>query len=647
LSTDVRFTLHRYFGHTAFRTGQEDLVGTVLEGRDLLAVMPTGSGKSLGFQLPALLLPGITLVVSPLISLMKDQVDELNRRGVAAGALHSQVSSNARGATLRAARLGELRLLYVAPERFASDFFVGFLRDLTVARFIVDEAHCVSEWGHDFRPDYRRLRAAAEQCRRTDGGTRPPMAAFTATATPEVRNDIVELLGLVSPRVVVAGFDRPNITLRVRPVSGDEEKHSLLPQLLQSGRSLVYAATRRKAEEAALTLQTAGMKASAYHAGLTDAERTRVQDGFASDAVSVVCATNAFGMGIDRPDIEAVIHMDIPGSIEAYYQEIGRAGRDGRAATATLLWNYADVKTREFLIDRGRDELSERAHVTVDPNELARRKELEHKKLRRMVAYADSAGCLRATILRYFGDPAAPSACGSCGNCDRRTAVDDDTRTLLRKILSGIARAGERYGRRRITAMLVGAIDDLPEGLKRLSTTGLLEHEPPQTVARWIDAACGGGLIDVSNDEYRILRLTQLGRDVMTGRVTDVTIAVPSARSGRPPKRSRRRRLRKEVHPGGSSGRAAADAPSIAAPPVEPSPATVEALRAWRLQEARSRGIAPFIILHDRTLVAIAAAMPRSTTELLDVPGIGPGKAAQYGEAIVAVVASAPTLTGR
>jgi ATP-dependent DNA helicase RecQ len=630
---DVLTSLQKYFGHRAFRTGQDELVSTVLAGRDLLAVMPTGSGKSLGFQLPALLLPGVTLVVSPLISLMKDQVDELNRRGIRAEALHSQLSSDARREALRSAAGGELRLLYVAPERFASDHFVRLLRDVPVARFIVDEAHCVSEWGHDFRPDYRRLKSAAAECRRVDGGTRPPIGAFTATATPEVRDDIVDLLGLVDPRVVVAGFDRPNIALHVRAVSGDTEKHQLLPGLVRHGRSLVYAATRRKAEEAAETVQRAGIQAAAYHAGLGDAERTRVQDAFAAGTLSVVCATNAFGMGIDRPDVEAVVHMDIPGSLEAYYQEIGRAGRDGRSAIATLLWNYADVKTREFLIERGRDDAGDRRAAPLDADEIARRKALEHKKLHRMVAYADTTACLRATILRYFGDRSGPDACGACGNCDRREPLDDDSRLLVRKILSGIARAGERYGRRKIAAMLVGDTDELPDALTRLSTTGLLRTERAQEVERWIDAASGAGLIAVSPDEYRTLRLTTLGRDVMAGRVEEIAMSRPMARVAARGTRSRRSRAGRAAARSAPAGAAGASAIAEAVDPV-----VVDALRAWRLEEARRRAIAPFIVLHDRTLQAIAARRPRSLGDLQTVPGIGPGKLAEFGAAIVAVV---------
>ena len=619
----------------------------VLEGRDVLAVMPTGSGKSLGFQLPALMLPGTTLVVSPLISLMKDQVDELDRRGIRAAALHSMLAADARTDALRAARSGQLRLLYVAPERFASEPFVQMLRDIPIARFVIDEAHCVSEWGHDFRPDYRRLREAAAACRRGDGRTgRPPVAAFTATATPEVRADIVDLLGLARPHVIVAGFDRPNIHLRVMPVAGENEKHRVLAGLVGNRRALVYASTRKKAETAAGTLQAAGIEAAAYHAGLEDDERTRVQEAFASGALRVVCATNAFGMGIDRPDVDAVIHVDITGSVEAYYQEIGRAGRDGRDATATLLWNYADVKTREFLIDRGREEQADRQGLAVDAADIARRKELEHKKLRRMVAYADATGCLRATILRYFGDPAAREPCGACGNCDRRTTLGAADLGLVRAILSGIAQAGERYGRRKIVAMLTGAVEDLPETLARLSASGSLRGERPRTIEHWIDAACGGGLIRVSDDQYRTLSLTLLGRDVMDGRAEDVSMAPPAEPVVKSGRRTPRVRTLVPVRAGEAGPRSRParhpDVSTADVPDRRPvSAAGVgNALREWRIEQARRRGVPPYVILHDRTLEAIASSLPRSRDELRNMPGIGPAKLDTYGGAILDLVAS-------
>ena len=622
---DLARSLQQYFGHSAFRSGQKELVETVVNGRDLLAVMPTGSGKSLGFQLPALLLPGTTLVVSPLISLMKDQVDELNRRGIRSAGLHSALSADERRDLFRLLHSGECRLLYVAPERFASDYFVRTLQDIPIARFVVDEAHCVSEWGHDFRPDYRALKDAAGLCRRSDGGAgRPPMAAFTATATPEVRDDIVHLLGLVEPRVVVAGFDRPNISLSVRPVSGDIEKHELLPNLVGTGRALVYASTRKKAEAAAETLKAADIDAAAYHAGLADADRSAVQDSFSSGALRIVCATNAFGMGIDRPDVETVVHLDIPGSLEAYYQEIGRAGRDGRLATATLLWNYVDVRTREFLIDRENDEEAVRDGRRPDPAEVARRKDLDHRKLRRMVAYADTTGCLRATILRYFGDAGVQEPCSSCGNCGRRQPITDADRLLVRKVLSGVARGGERYGRRRIAAMLVGDLEDLPEPLTRLSTTGILRDQPVVTIEKWIDSLTAAGLLRASDDQYRTLGLTPLGRDVMTGKVQELLIAAPIARST-PGSRGKRRRGKQE-----EAGRID--------PLAEPRAEIVDALRAWRLDEARRNSVAPFVVLHDRTLLAIASTLPQSSDDLLAIPGIGPAKLATYGDAILAIV---------
>src|SRR6266545_1563665 len=632
MSSNLSNALARHFGHQAFRPGQEEMIRAVLAGRDVLAVMPTGSGKSLGYQLPALLLPGLTLVVSPLIALMKDQVDELNRKGIRAAALHSLASPAERRAAVADARRGVLRLLYVAPERFASASFLRDLADLRLSLFAVDEAHCVSEWGHDFRPDYRRLAEAAGKCRRADGREgRPPVIAFTATATPEVRDDILTLLALVEPEVFVAGFDRPNLFFDVRRVSGELEKRALLPDLVGGRRALIYAATRKSTERAADALRAGGTDAEAYHAGLDETERSRVQDGFAAGRIRVICATNAFGMGIDRPDVEAVVHFEIPGSLEAYYQEIGRGGRDGRPADVTLLWNYVDVRTREFFIEK-EDEESDlwRQRAPLDPQQRERKRELDRKKLRRMIAYADSTGCLRATLLGYFGEADVPSRCGNCGNCARRRALDADELLFLRKILSGVARAGERFGKRKITAMLRGEIEELPESLKSLSTTGLLSREDPKKIGRWLEAAVGGGLLRTSDDVYRTLSLTRLGRDVMSGRRPDAELTLPEPPRTRMP-RGRRAKASKPALP------VAAGGSEISA--SEETDGTdyilFEALKMWRRREAAERAVPPYVVFHDRTLAAIASLRPRSLEALAEVPGIGPAKLAAYGRTLI------------
>ncbi|HUR21604.1 MAG TPA: ATP-dependent DNA helicase RecQ [Vicinamibacterales bacterium] len=621
--------LHRYFGHAALRPPQVPIVEAAMAGDDVLAVMPTGSGKSLCFQLPALALPGLTLVVSPLISLMKDQVDELVKRGVGAAALHSGQTPDERRDTLRRAHSGALRLLYVAPERFGSDHFLSSLHNWPVARFVVDEAHCVSEWGHDFRPDYRRLADAADACHRCDDAPgRPPVLAFTATATPEVRDDIVSLLGMREPKVFVAGFDRPNIELRVRPVSGDREKRTLLPELVGGRRSLVYASTRRSAEDASETLVQAGIAAAAYHAGLSDTERTRVQDAFADGKLQVVCATNAFGMGIDRPDLEVVVHKELPASVEAYYQEVGRVGRDGRQSVATLLWNYVDVKTREFLIDK-RDEDDGR-DAAAEPAEQDRRRALEHLKLKRMVAYADGTGCLRMTILRYFGDPDAGADCQSCGNCLKRVVLTSDQLLLVRKILSGVARAGERWGRRKIAAMLTGQTEELPDALVALSTTGLLGEHDPKLIEKWIDALVGSGALISSADIYRTLRLSSLGREVMAGRQASLSLLVPTVRVKAPGSRARKTK--------GARGPATLVSTPLDGQASEPDESVLNALRAWRRDEARTRAVPAYVVLHDKTIDAIARERPRSAADLGEISGIGPAKLAAYGEAILRVL---------
>jgi ATP-dependent DNA helicase RecQ len=624
---DARDALRRHFGHASFRPGQEDIVRTALSGRDLLAVMPTGSGKSIGYQLPALLLPGTTVVVSPLIALMKDQSDELSRKGISAAALHSLVPPAARREIEAAMREGRLRLLYVAPERFASGAFRRLLEEVPLSRFAVDEAHCVSEWGHDFRPDYRRLAEAARSCRRADGADgRPPILAFTATATPEVRDDIVALLGLRDPETFVAGFDRPNLFLDVRRVSGEIEKRACLPDLVRGRRSLVYAATRKSAARAAEALVAAGIDAAAYHAGMAEPDRTRVQDRFASGSLSVVCATNAFGMGIDRPDVESVVHFEIPGSIEAYYQEIGRGGRDGRRADATLLWNYVDVRTREFLIEQSDDSFPSRDGATGAPpigdDAEAReaKRSLDRRKLARMIAYADSTACYRATILGYFGDRATSGACGFCGNCARRQTLDPDDVVRLRKILSGVVRGGERWGKRKLVAMLTGDLEGLPEPLTRLSTTGILSGDSAKSVGDWVDAALGGGLLAATDDVYRTLSLTAAGREVMSGREPDVALTRPEP----PPPRGKR--VRASSKPSAATGTA--------------DPARIEALREWRRQEAARRAVPAYVVLHDSTLAELAAAKPATLDALAGIRGIGPSKLEAYGPELIAIFAA-------
>lgn len=625
LLDDPAIALRRHFGHSSFRPGQEEIVRAALEGRDMLAVMPTGSGKSLGYQLPAMLLPGITLVVSPLIALMKDQVDELNRKGVPAAALHSLLPVSEREHAIAAACSGRLRLLYVAPERFASPRFAGLLQRIPTARFAVDEAHCVSQWGHDFRPDYRALAGAAALCRRADSRPgRPPILAFTATATPEVREDIVTLLGLRDPALFVSGFDRPNLFLEVRRVSGEIEKRTRLPQLVGSRRALVYASTRKSTVRAASALKRAGIEAESYHAGLEEAERTRVQNAFARGELRVVCATNAFGMGIDRPDVEAVVHFEIPGSLEAYYQEIGRAGRDGRAARATLLWNFVDVRTREYFLSRSATEEDARGCSTpIDPEQIERKRALDRAKLARMIAYADTSGCLRSTLLRYFGESGSPDRCGRCGNCERFALLGPEQLLLVRKLLSGVARGRERWGRRKIVRMLAGALEGLPESLTSLSTAGILSTESQRAIGAWLDAGIAGGLIAVTDDEYRILSLTQLGRDVMAGRAREIELAVPETAEPRP----RRKRSSPAVEP-------------VARPDPSTDAGVLEALKLWRRAESSSRSVPAYVVFHDRTLAAIAASRPTTLDGLARIPGIGPAKLAAYGKAVLALLAA-------
>src|SRR5712671_3841235 len=487
--------LKQHFGYEGFRKGQEAVVRSVLSGRPTIAILPTGGGKSLCYQLPALLLEGTTVVVSPLVALMKDQVDALRARGIAATFINSSLGDGERQERQAALRRGEYRLVYVAPERFKSPSFLSAVAGLSIPLLAVDEAHCISAWGHDFRPEYQQLARAREQLRAER------VLALTATATPEVRRDIADALELREPRVFVAGFDRPNLFIEVLRVSGDKDKLGRLLAVARSGGpGIVYAATRKNVEKVVSALRVAGVDALGYHAGMADGERTSVQDRFVRGDAPVVVATNAFGMGVDKADIRFVAHFDVPRSMEAYYQEIGRAGRDGAPSLALLLFNYADVMLQKRMIEGSRPKeetvrkiwdaarglgsggaaqlaavcgvhpadaqagvklLESAGHLArrgqdfsvltpeveepaVDFELAAMRIAHERQMLDRMVRFCDTEGCRRRNLLRYFGDPDAPRSCSACDCCaGQRAPAAEEVSLDRQRRLPGPPRAVE------------------------------------------------------------------------------------------------------------------------------------------------------------------------------------------------------------
>jgi ATP-dependent DNA helicase RecQ len=613
-------------GYQAFRAGQREAIETLLSARRLLLVAPTGGGKSLVYQLPATLLEGTTVVISPLIALMRDQSEALAIRGVSVTFFSSTIDSLEMRRRMARAAAGEYKLVYVAPERLVFPGFRGLLRDLSVPLVAVDEAHCISEWGHDFRPEYLQIGALLAEL------SGPRVLACTATATPIVRDEILARLGLgADTPQILRGFARPNLILRALEVAGARERpghvNALLTEALGKpgaarGVAIVYAPTRLGAEEEAARLAAEGWRAVAYHAGLEPAERERAHAAFATGEVEVVAATIAFGMGIDRPDVRAVVHLAPPGSIESYYQEVGRAGRDGRPAWGLLLVAPADMPRRRRLIER-----SEGATPAT----------IEHRwnLYLEMMRWVEGGSCRHDAILRYFGDEAETLAgCGKCDVCQelsvgRAARGGDEGALVVRKALSGVARVSGRFGLSAAIHLLRGSPDPRLErsGLDRVPTFGVLRDRDEAWLLKVLRRCVTAGWVDFSTADRPVALLTNAGRAVMKGE-RPARLLLPSALDEPHllfPKPRRRAGRTVRVLPD--------EAPDLAAQQL------FEALREHRLQLARDEAVPAYVVASDRTLRDLASNRPRTIAELSAVFGMGPARVAKYGQGFLEVVA--------
>ena len=663
-ATRAQQVLTEVFHLEAFRPGQAEVVEAQMQNRDVLAVAPTGSGKSLSYWVPAILEDGLTVVVSPLIALMKDQVDRLVAHGVRAAFINSTLNSVEQRERLEAASRGDFQLLYVAPERFSRPGFMARLSALSVRRFIVDEAHCISTWGHDFRPDYRLIGSALDAC------GRPSIGAFTATATPDVRKDIAANLGLRDPLVVVTGFNRPNLRLEAIEGRGSRDRLELLRRHLNpgEGRALVYTGTVKSAEDTAAAISRWGFPAAPYHGRLPDASRRRIQDGFAARDLRVVVATSAFGMGVDFPDIRQVIHLGYPGSVEAYYQEAGRAGRDGKPSLCLLIHSGKDRDLQVFFIENAFPELREVVSVhagysrlgvwNADPEELkpllppaawksldasrrllqragalqsdgavapfdasahdfkqlAAHKQHSYTKLAQMIAYAQLRSCRHAYITDYFGEATAERSCRSCDNCDRSPAAAASGATVdessIRTALAGAARFAGRIGMVNLASILAGKenrfIRDQP-WVVNVPAYGSLSGWSPARVRVLLEELIVVGCLSQTSGQYPMIELSDRGRAVVGGTET-ITVTL------------------------------AAEPESVPMP--APNPALMERLRKWRSEVARRQGVPAYIVFHDRTLNELAARRPADLVALEALPGIGRSKLDRYGQALLDIIAS-------
>ena len=590
----IEQALKQYFGHESFRAGQREIIKYALDGCDAFVLMPTGGGKSLIYQLPALLMPGLTVVISPLIALMQDQVDRMRANGIPASFVNSTLSSVERIGRERAALNGQLKLLYVAPERLVSGNFLSFLdqvdRTVGLSLLAVDEAHCVSEWGHDFRPEYRQLGQLRIRYPHV------PMMALTATATERVRQDILEQLRLSDPHIHIASFNRPNLYYEVR--QKNKASFGELVQLLRDQSDapvIIYCQSRKSVDELSEALRHNGIRALSYHAGMTNEQRSENQSRFIRDDVSVLVATIAFGMGIGKPDIRAVIHYDLPRNLEGFYQESGRAGRDGLPAQCIIFFNHGDRVKVEFMIGQKTDEQEQR---------------IARQQLQQMVAYSESSDCRRRVLLGYFGETLRGENCGNCDNCQRPSSKEDRT-SDARKFLFTVAKTGQRFGFRQIIDVLRGAntqkIRDYHHD--QLPIYGIGKDQSADEWQRIGRALIHQGLLTETTDGYPVLRLNELSMEVLRKERT-VEMTAPA-------KTAQKRQVK------------SSDTFDLTANEEE----LFQHLRALRKRIADELNVPPYVVFADMSLRYMAQRRPQSRSQFAQIPGVGSNKLAAYFEA--------------
>lgn len=581
----ARQILQKFYGYEDFRPGQKKVVESLLNRNDTVAIMPTGAGKSICFQIPALLFEGVTLVISPLISLMKDQVDSLRQLGIAAVYINSSVSKAQLYKDLQDISAGFYKIIYIAPERLTSEYLPDSFKILNISMVAVDEAHCLSQWGHDFRPSYRNILNFTNSLR-----IKPIISAFTATATPEVKTDIINLLGLKQPNVFVTGFDRPNLYFSV--LRGEVKDKFVIDYVKkhQDEAGIIYVGTRKDVDALQVLLEIKGIKAGRYHAGMTDEERNQMQEDFLYDNLSVMVATNAFGMGIDKPNVRYVIHYNMPKNMEAYYQEAGRAGRDGLSGNCILLYSPQDTQLQKFLISKS--------------TESEIRQQLEYKRLQSMVDYCHTPQCLRAFILHYFGEFDVEEHCDNCSNCKLEGELIDIT-IDAQKVLSCVYRMHERFGVKMIAEVLKGSKSAKVKqfNFERLSTYGLMKERKLKDISDLILRLSAMQYLDITESQYPVVTLNELSWQVLRGqkKVWQKMVIVKKAKA------------KGELF---------------------------EALRSLRKELATKEKLPPYMIFSDATLTQMATDKPTDLELMKNIRGVGEFKLQKYGEEFLTVIKS-------